>query len=107
LTDVERAGITAWLGPDHPALNVLGKVGPDLYPDSLAHHPRFRAMVAAVQATERRRVAAYLERGGEQKRINALDSVAPGFGEIEAATLREAAEWCRDDTIWDEGDGGT
>jgi hypothetical protein len=56
LTDVERAGITAWLGPDHPALNVLGKVGPTLPPDSYAHHPRFKAMVEAVAAAERARI---------------------------------------------------
>ena len=55
---------------------------------------------------ERHRVAAYLERAGAQKRRNALDSVAPLYGEIEERALREAADWCRDDTIWVEDADG-
>ncbi len=68
---------------------------------ALAKAGRLNPADAATSETAvRERVAAYLERVGESKRRNALDTVAPEFGEIERMALRQAAEWCRDETIW-------
>ena len=53
--------------------------------------PQISCSERAVRADERRVVAAYLER-----------MASAGVGADRAATLREAAGWCRDDRLWEE-----
>jgi|SRR5688572_18036925 len=95
-TDVERAGITAWLGPAHPALNILGKVGPDLHPDSLAHHPRFRAMVTAVSAAVLREAAEEWDKVAAQYGAASTANLGQEFDQQrQAQRATHMAEWLR------------
>ena len=96
LTDVERAGITAWLGPDHPALNILGKVGPTLHPDCLAHHPRFRAMLAAVSAAVLREAAQEWDKVAAQYGAASTANLGQEFDQLrQAQRATHMAEWLR------------
>lgn len=92
--------LDGWNAVRHIAPHVIrgesGRLGPPPVDD--------RAGLRKFEGQVRERVAACLERAAVHKRRNALDTVAPQFGEIEAATLREAAGWCRDDTIWNGDD---
>jgi hypothetical protein len=52
-----------------------------------------------VRSAERERVARYLQRAADAREAAGLSS-----GAYDAGVLREAAEWCREETIWaDDG----
>ena len=72
--------------------------------DILDRLDRAELTTAASPAAVRDRVARYLDLMAEMKIRNARDSMAPGIWETGALTLRQAAEWCRDDSIWDDGE---
>ncbi|GGM52754.1 hypothetical protein ACFFX1_55370 [Dactylosporangium sucinum] len=58
-----------------------------------------RAETEQIRAAERERIAAYLDRAAASQRKTGLLG-----DEVSANALAEAAEWCREPSIWTETD---